>query len=375
MTKNRYKTVSKIVILLIIATVAVAAVSYGKKQKNIRRRRPIPVVDLFKVPKAGNIPINLEYPARVKSVKNVKIRARTAGILIKKFYTEGKFIKKGELMYKIEPAIYRSAVNMARAQLQVSKAELDKAARDWHRVKILYGINSASARQRDAALSAYEIAVAKVKSSEAALVAAAIKLGYTDVSATISGITGQTLTDVGSLVTDGTPLTTITQINPVYVEFSIPDTDFIKNIQHHFTSDIKATVKINSKILKIQGTVNFIDTRVNIKTSSIKARAVFFNHDGWLLPGEFVRIILHGLVRKNVVTIPQRAVLQNPMGAMVFIEIHGKAEVRAVKLGETSGNSYIIRHGLKEGDLVIVDNFFKIRPGAPVKIGKIIKEQ
>jgi len=132
-------------------------------------------------------------------------------------------------MYKIEPAIYRSAVNMARAQLQVSKAELDKAARDWHRVKILYGINSASARQRDAALSAYEIAVAKVKSSEAALVAAAIKLGYTDVSATISGITGQTLTDVGSLVTDGTPLTTITQINPVYVEFSIPDTDFIKN--------------------------------------------------------------------------------------------------------------------------------------------------
>ncbi len=375
MIKNRYKTISKIVILLIIATVAVAAASYGKKQKNIHRKRPIPVVDLFKVPKAGNIPINLEYPARVKSVKNVKIRARVTGILIKKFYTEGKFIKKGELMYEIEPAIYRSAVNMARAQLQVSKAELEKATRDWHRIKILYGINSASARQRDAALSAYEIAGAKVKSSEAALDAAAIKLGYTDVPATIDGITGQTLTDVGSLVTDGTPLTTITQVDPIYVEFSIPDTDFIKNIQHHFTSDIKAAVKINSKILKIQGTVNFIDARINMKTSSIKARAIFENHDGWLLPGEFVRIILHGFVRKDVVTIPQRAVLQNPMGAMVFIEDHGKVEVRAVKLGETSGNRYIIRHGLKEGDLVIVDNFFKIRPGASVKIGKIIKEQ
>ncbi len=375
MIKNRYKTISKIVILLIIATTVAVLVSHGKEHKKIYRKRPIPVVDLFKVPKAGNIPISLEYPARVKSVKNVKIMARVTGILIKKFYTEGKFIKKGELMYKIEPDIYRSALNMARAQLQVSKAELDKAARDWYRIKALYKINSASARQRDAALSAYEIADAKVKSSEAALVVAAIKLGYTNVSATISGITGQTSADVGSLVTNGTKLTTITQINPVYVEFSIPDTDFIKNIQHHFTSNIKATVEINSKIIKTQGTVDFIDTRVSMKTSSIKARAIFENPNGQLLPGEFVRIILHGLVRKNVVAIPQRAVLQNPMGAMVFIADHGKVAVRPVKLGETSGNRYIIRHGLKEGDLVITDNFFKIRPGAPIKIGKIIKEQ
>ena len=372
--KILYKTV---VILLISLNIPLAAALAKTGTMPAGR---IVAVDVYKVSRPSNVPVMLEYPARLKSTQKVQIAARVTGILIKKFYTEGKFVRKGDLLYKIEPGSYKAAVDGARAQLQMAKARLNKAARDWNRIKAMYADNTASQLQRDASLSAYEIAKAGIINAEATLKIATINLNYTDVRATISGITGLESADVGSLVTNGTPLVRITKVNPIYAEFSIPDINiirekyYIKSGRWEKAADgkIKAIIKINGKPYNKEGFVNFVDADIDPGTSTVKARAIFQNPSRYLMPGEFVRIILHGFFRKDAVMIPQKAVLQNPLGTMVFVVNKGKAQIRPVKLGETSGQYYIIESGLKEGNLVIVDNFFRVRPGAPVKIDKTI---
>jgi membrane fusion protein (multidrug efflux system) len=340
-------------------------------------------VDVYKVEKPAAMPVDLIYPARLKSRQKVTIVARVSGTLLEKYYTEGQFIKKGDMLYTIEPNIYKAAFDAAKANLESAQAMLNKTKRDWERLKALYKANAASQQERDAALSAYEIAKADVERAKANLESAKINLDYTSVKATIDGIAGLKAADVGSFVANGTPLVTITKTNPIYAEFSIPDIDAIKEkykIKNGQWSKprygkIKAYIQINGKQYEKEGIVDFIDANIDQETSTLKARAVFDNPDNMLIPGEFVRIKLKGLVRNNAILIPQKAVLQNPLGTIVFVANGGKIGVRPVKLGETSGEYYIIEWGLHQGDLVVVDNFFKIKPGMPVKIDKTVNQK
>ena len=371
-----------IVLTTVFAVSLLVSQSIAKKNMHSSKIQAVQV-DVYKVPAPHNMPVVLEYPARLKSVQKVQITARVTGTLIKKFYTEGQFVKKGTLLYKIEPDTYQAAVDAAKAQLQSALAMLNKTKRDWVRIKSLYKVNATSQQARDAALSSYEIAKADVEKAKANLKSALINLNYTNVKATISGITGLKSADVGSLVTNGTPLVSITKLDPIYAEFSIPDIDIIKekyrikNGSWEKPSDgkIKAVIKINGRGYPKEGFVNFMDTNIDTATSTLKARAVFPNHNRYLMPGEFVKIMLKGLVRKNVIMVPQRCVLQNPLGTMVFVVDKGKVQARPVKLGETSGNYYIIEKGLKKGDLVIVDNFFRVKPGMSVKVDKTINRE
>lgn len=375
------KILSKIFMILLVGlSVFIIDGQCKEHETPAHKQIPITTVDVYKVLKPSNIPIVLKYPARLKSVKKVQVVARVTGTLIKKFYTEGQFVKKGDLLYKIEPDSYQAAVDGAKAQLQRALAMFNKAKRDWNRIKALYEENAVSQRERDAVLSVYEIAKADIANARANLKMATINLNYTSVKAPLSGITGLKCTDVGNFVTNGTPLVTITKVNPIYAEFSIPNINiirekyYIKNGSWEKPTDgkIKAVIKINGKQYKETGFVNFIDTNIDIQTSTVKTRAIFQNLKRYLMPGEFIRIMLHGLIRKDVIMIPQEAVLQNPLGTMVFVVDKGKAQIKPVKLGETSGNYYIIEQGLQEGNLVIVNNFFRVKPGMPVKVDKII---
>ncbi|MEA1995769.1 MAG: efflux RND transporter periplasmic adaptor subunit [Campylobacterota bacterium] len=375
------RILSKIFIVLLMGlSVFIVDGQCKEHETPAHKQIPITTVDVYKVLKPSDIPIVLEYPARLKSIKKVQIVARATGTLIRKFYTEGQFVKKGDLLYKIEPDSYQAAVDGANALLQMRKAQLNKAGRDWNRIKTLYEDNAVSQRERDAVLSVYKIAKADIANAKANLKMATINLNYTSVKAPLSGITGLKCTDVGNLVTNGTPLTAITQVNPIYAEFSIPDINiirgkyYIKNGNWEKPTDgkIKTVIKINGKQYKETGFINFIGTNIDVQTSTVKARGIFQNPKGYLMPGEFVRIMLHGLIRKDAIMIPQKAVLQNPLGTVVFVVNKGKAQARPIKLGETSGNYYIIEQGLQEGNLVIVNNFFRVKPGMPVKIDKII---
>ncbi len=367
------KSISKIIVLTIMAA-AVVAYAAGKSHKKIFRKPQMPAVDVYRVGNPSDIPVMLKYTARLKSIGDVEVTARIAGTLIKKFYTEGAFVKKGDLLYRIEPDTYKARLEKARADLQNALASLKKAKKDWQRVSILYKHNNASQKTMDSASAAYEIAKANVEGARANLKIATINYNYTYVRAPISGITGMKSVDVGNLVINGTKLLRITKMNPIYAEFSIPDTDVIRYIKDKSLkpSKIAAVLEINGKKYGEQGYVNFIDELIDRRTSSVKARAVFPNPVNYLMPGEFVRIKLEGVYRKNAIVIPQRAVLQNPMGTMVFMVDKGKVQARPIKIGGTSGRYFVVENGLKKGELVIVDNFFRVRPGMPVKIDKII---
>ncbi len=361
---------------LITICISIFSISTFAGNKPKKMAMPIAHVDVYKIEQPKNKQIILTYPARLKSTNSITIVARVSGILLKKFYTEGRYVKKGDLLYKIEPTLYKAKVNVAMAMLEKARANLHKTENEWMRYKILYKKKVISQQKMDDITNLYQSSKATLNEAKANLKLAKTNLNYTSVRATISGITGLKLIDVGDYVKIGDKLVTITKIKPIYAEFSFTDTDMLKiknDIMHkRIIKRAKLTAYIIQNRKKYVGYVDFIDTSIDTKTSTIKARAIFNNKNGNLMPGEFVRIHIYGYIRKNVITIPQTALIQNSMGKMVFLVVHGKIVPKFVNVSLGPNNTFIVNKGLKPGELVVVDNFFKIRPNAPVKIDRII---
>ncbi len=326
-------------------------------------------VDVYKVKIEKTTSVDITYPARLRSFKKAVIVARVRGFLEKKYFKEGEYVEKGKILYLIEPDTYIAEYNLAVAELNKAVANLKKAERDWIRAQKSFKDNVISVDKYDAYKYAYEMAKAEVDAAKARVKKAEINLNYTKVKATISGYTGTKFVDVGNYVVPGTPLVKITELNPLYAYFSVPDVDFfkIKNLK-----DISVNLIVNGKLIK-NGKLDFKDVNIDEKTSTVKFRAIFDNSKQDLMPGEFVRVELKGFLNKRLIKIPQKALLQNALAKIVYVVKNGKVAVKEVKIGKTIGDYIVIKKGLKEGDLVIVDNFFKIRPGIPVKIDKIIK--
>ncbi|WP_345987093.1 efflux RND transporter periplasmic adaptor subunit [Sulfurimonas sp. HSL1-2] len=339
---------------------------------------PAPHADAYVVKALKTSDVVLSYPARLKSIRSATVVSRVTGVLLEKRFKEGDYVKKGTRLYQIEPDLYQAAVNEQKASVILQEALYTKAERDWARAQSLYKDNAISVQEHDAALSAFETARAQVNAAKAQLQTRELELGYTDVTAPISGIAGIKQTDVGNVVNAGTPLVTITQTDPIYALFSIPSGDLqkarVSNKEGRWswakTGKLKATLDVDG--IKVSGEIDYIAPDADTKTGSVSARARFKNSDNLLLPGAFGRITIEGIRRENVIMIPQKAVLQNPMGTIVFVEQEGQAAVRPVVLGDPVGNSFVVRKGLAEGDKVIVNNFFRVKPGAPVIIDKTV---
>ncbi len=370
------KYLKQLVTLLSIVSLLIRLpAAYGQGNPKL----PPPEVDVYKVKVIEKLPVTLIYPARLKSPQQVTVVARVTGFLERKFFKEGDYVKKGQLLYLIEPDPYEAAYERAKANLLHAQAQLEKAERDWKRAERSFKAKAISEQARDAAKYAYEMAKAQVLAAKAALKQATINLGYTKVRATISGYTGLKQIDVGNLVTPGTPLVTITSVDPIYVEFSIPDVDVFKSKYNLLKGKwgeeekkLKAKLLVNNVPYNLEGKVHFLDVKVNPNTSTVKARAVFPNPNRVLMPGQFGRVEISGLYRRNVIVVPQKAVLQTPRGSMVYVVQNGRVAPRIIKVGETSGDYFVVESGLKPGELVVVNNFFKIKPGIPVKIGEVI---
>ncbi len=230
-------------------------------------------------------------------------------------------------------------------------------------------------------MSSEAITAADVKSARAQLTDAKLNLAYTRVDAPASGISGRSLRQEGSLVSGpDVLLTTITQVDPIWVYFGVPDNEqaaMQKDVAEgrlvlpkngRFEVELR---RADGSIYPRKGKVNFSDVRVSPTTGTREVRAEVPNPDGALRPGEFARVILHGAVRPHAVTVPQRAVLEGPQGKFVYlVSEKGTAEIRPVEAGPWSGEQWIITSGLKGGEKVIVDGVMKLGPGAPVKIAE-----
>ena len=318
--------------------------------------------------------LTLEHAAQLRGVREVEVRARVSGILLKRMYTEGSRVKEGDLLFRIDPAPFEAQVAKARADLGVQRANLEATKRERDRIVPLYDQKLVSLRDRDNAVAAYESAAASTAATEAALKSAELDLSYTNVRAPISGLTSRETRSEGSLVTaggDSSLLTYIVQADRLYVQFAVSEAEAasIRAANNGGTSN-PVTVDVlepSGKVVAPGARVEFIAPSVDNQTGTVEVRAVLPNPEN-MLPGQVVRARVNGVTLASSLVIPKRAVMHGVQGSFVWLIGAGdKVEFRPVQLGATAENNVVVDQGLKAGERIVVDGILKVQPGAVVK--------
>jgi len=369
------------VILLFVLAVLLVACGKGQDGHGGPGGGMPPAVVAIQEVQPKTIPVEFEYPAQTAGSREVEVRARVPGILLKRNYEEGAPVRAGQSLFTLDSATYEAAAARAEADLAAAEARQNAARRNAARMKPLFDAKAASQKDYDDAVSADEVSSADVKAARARLTDARLNLSYTKVESPVSGISSRSLKSEGTLVSGpDVLLTTVSQVDPIYVNFGLSDAD-----QSRLREDVAAgkltmpkdnrfdvAVKFeDGRVYSRAGKVAFSDVRVNPQTGTSDARAEIPNPAGEVRPGQFVRVILKGAQRPNAIAVPQRAVMEGAQGKQVYLlSPDNKAMPRPVQVGEWSGTDWIITSGLNPGDKVIVDGLAKIFfPGAPVQVG------
>lgn len=316
---------------------------------------------------------SIEAVAQTEGAREVEVRARVGGILMKRVYEEGSTVKAGQPLFQIDRAPLEVAVAQARAQLAETKARVDQTQREAARLKGLLAQQAISQREYDTASSDNAVAQASVQAAQASLRQAELNLSYATVTAPVSGVTGRSVVSEGTLVATGggTLLTTLVQVNPIWVRFSVNDAELAAAMpEGRFRAQAIRGIELilpDGSSYPVRGKLNFAASQIDPKLGTLQLRGEFANPDGRLLPGQFVRARLITGERDGVFKVPQGAVMQTDMGPVVMLAgSENKVEPRPVKTAQWSGKDWIITGGLKAGDKVIIDNLIKLRPGASV---------
>lgn len=360
--------------ILPLAVLLTACGQQGGAAKGAMPPLPVSVIKMAET----DVPVSNEFVGQAVGSREVEVRARVSGILQKRAYTEGSSVKAGDLLFQLDAAPYQAAVEQAEAALKLQEAALIRAQQDHDRVLPLFKENAVSQKDRDDAVAALASAKASVAAARAALKSAQINLGYTRVTAPISGVTSAETRSEGSLVQPGDAglLTRISQLDPIYVKFSLSDNDVLRNQKLAAAGKLRQpeggryTVALklpDGSTYGREGRINFADRVIDPATGTSAARASFANPEGSVRAGQFVRVELKGAVRLNALVVPQKAVLTSQQGKMVWVV--GKdnvVEARPLQISDSAHNGFIVESGLKAGDLVITDNLIKLRPGAKV---------
>jgi membrane fusion protein (multidrug efflux system) len=321
-------------------------------------------------------PITLEAVGQTEGAKEVEVRARVGGLLMKRAYEEGAAVKAGQPMFEIDRAPLEAALANARAAVSEAKAKLDQSAREYNRLKGLVAQDAASRKDFDDATSDQELARAALEAAQAQERTASLNLGYANVTAPVSGISGRAQKTEGNLITTtDSLLTTVVQVDPIKVRFALSDLDQSVIPGGRFDPRKVKGVQIvlpNGTTYEKKGALDFAATQVDPKLGTRELRAAFANPEASVLPGQFVKVRMEVGTRDGVFRVPQSAVMQMDQGFIVMTVAKGDkgADVvapRPVQVANWDGADWIVTGGLNAGDQVIVDNLIKLRPGMPVK--------
>jgi membrane fusion protein (multidrug efflux system) len=326
------------------------------------------------------VAITTELPGRTTATLVAEVRPQVTGIIQSRNFAEGAEVRQGAQLYKIDPATYQAALDSARAAQVKAEANLQTARLKAQRYKELVAIKAVSQQEADDAAAALQQGEADVAAARAAVQTARISLGYTAVTAPISGRIGKSAVTPGALVTanQATPLATIQQLDPVYVDVT-QSSGAVLRLRRAFasgtlqkTADNAARVKLlfeDGSAYALEGKLQFTDVTVDPSTGAITLRALFPNPKGELMPGMYVRALVEEGVRENAITVPQQAVMRDTKGEATALVVgaDGKVESRRLQTPRTLGDQWLVDEGLKAGDRVIVDNLQRVRPGSVVQ--------
>lgn len=339
---------------------------------------PPPAVAVLNL-EAHAIPVVNELPGRVAATRVSEVRARVSGILQERVFEQGTLVKQGDVLYRIDPKLFRVRVASAEASLRRAEATRDNAKVQLARQTTLRERNVASGVEYDTAAVNLAQAEADVALQQAALEEAKINLEYTEVRAPITGIIGGALVTEGALVTaDGASnLALIQQIDPVYADFTQSAQDLlalrraVSEGRLESPAPDQASVELvfdGGDVYGEKGKLLFSSASVDSTTGQVTLRAEFPNSRGDLLPGMYVRVKVEQAVRQNAISIPQRAVLRSADGkAQVYVvDADNTAKIREVELGNAIGQEWVVENGLKAGEKVVVDGVQKLQPDTKV---------
>lgn len=361
----------------VIALVSLAVLASCSKPA--AQQMPPPQVDVVVV---QSVPIDnvIELPGRVQAVRTAEVRARVTGILGPLMYREGSDVRAGQPLFSIDPRELQANLAAVQATLQRAEASATNARQDVERYRPLLKDQAISKQEYDAAVARLNTAEADVLQARAQVANARLSLGYATVTAPIAGRAGRAQVTEGALVSaaEGTLLTTIEQISPVYVNFAQTSSDILAIRRDIQSGRLKVPALDRVQVeLELEdgsrfsqtGRLDFLSQSLDESTSSASLRAEFPNPGGLLLPGQFVRARILAGTRTDVMLVPQRAVTVGPKGgAVLVVNSAGMAEARPVKLGDLRGDDWVVTGGLAPGDRVIVSGLQKVQPGKPVSI-------
>ena len=355
-----------IALLISIALAACGKNNQAADQPPAAMALPVSVIEV----QPTSVPISAEAVAQTEGAKEVEIRPRVGGILLKRLYEEGSEVKAGQPMFLIDPVPYQNALAQAKAQLAERKARITQTSREENRLADLLETQAISQREYDNAVSDHAIASAALQQAEVRVRDAALNLSYTRVVAPVTGISGRRQFSEGALVeANSSLLTTVVQLSPIWVRFSLSDNELARiggPLTESRVQQVTLTLPDGTEYEK-KGELNFAASQINPTLGTQQLRATFDNNDRRLLPGQFVRARVVTGERDGVFLVPQVAVQTSDLGKTVYVvNDKNEATVRSVVAGNWIGKDWVILDGLKPGDKVIVDNIIKLRPDALV---------
>jgi membrane fusion protein (multidrug efflux system) len=370
----------KLIVAVGILVTGLTLISCGKKQSGGQSQIGAPEVAVITLQPA-RVMLTTELPGRTSAYLIAEIRPQVSGLIQKRLFPEGSYVKSGQMLYLIDPAPFRAALDNANASLGRAEANLPAIRSRAERFKELLSYKAVSQQDYDDAAAALKQAEADVQYWRAMVETARINLGYTSIIAPISGRIGISNVTEGALVTAHQPtaLATIQQLDPMYVDVPQSTTELLRLQRRLEEGRLKYEAAKQNKVRLIledgteypwEGTLQFRDVSVDPSTGSVILRVIFPNPKGILLPGMFVRAVVKEGVNKQALLIPQQAVSRDPKGNPValIVDTDGKVQQRMLTVDRTIGDKWLVSSGIAQGNRVIVEGMQKVRPGASVKV-------
>ena len=327
-----------------------------------------------------DVPIHSEWVGTTDGMVNAVIRAQVTGYLIKRPYTEGSFVKKGDLLFELDPSKFKAALDQAQGDLAKAEAQFIKTKQDVERDTPLAKQGAISQKELDDSIQYHAAAKGSLAAAKAAVETAKLNLGWTRITAPIDGVVGIAKAQIGDLIDVNSELTSMSTVDPIKVYFPISEQEYLQaseKVQQRYKEretggEYKgAALELilgGEQVYAHKGQFYLVDRQVDVKTGTIRVAAIFPNPNNVLRPGQFARVRAVTKTREKALLVPQRAVTEMQGSYQIAVVTpENKVDIRPVKVGERAGNLWVIDKGLNPGERVVVEGLQKLKAGMTVE--------